>query len=99
MTSKIGAKKLGIKSLPKITHVKVNCYVLPLTRTGLGINNDTIAAYKDHVEVHIIKVPPDNQVNRAQLEELEREIVEKQEAVKSFDDSPDGLIYNKLQQQ
>ena len=48
--SKKGAHKLGVKLLPKITHVEVNRYVLPLTHMGLAINNDTIAAYKNRVE-------------------------------------------------
>ena len=82
--SKKGTQKLGVKSLPKITHVKVNGYVLPLTHMGLGIDNDTLAAYEDRVEAHIVKVPPDNQVKRARLKDLAREIVVKRVAVKIF---------------
>ena len=66
---------------------------------GLGIDNDTLGAYEDCVEAHIVKVPPDNQVKRARLKDLAREIVMRRVAVKNFDDSPDGSIYNKLQQQ
>ena len=69
--SKKGAHKLGVKLLPKITHVEVNRYVLPLTDMGLAINNDTITTYEDRVKAHIVKVLPDNQVKRMRLEELE----------------------------
>ena len=62
---KKGARKLGAKLLPKITHVEVHGYVLPLNHMGLAIDNDTITAYEDRVEAHIVKVPPDNQVKRA----------------------------------
>ena len=88
--SEKGVQKVGVKSLPKITHVEVDGCVLPLTHMGLAIDNDTIAVYEDRAEVHIVKVPPDNQVKGARLEGLEKDVVEKREAVKLFDDSLDG---------
>ena len=94
--SKKGAQKLGVKLLPKIPHVKVDGYVFPATHTGLGINNNILTAYEDHVEAHIVKVSTDNQVKRARLEELERLIEEKRDAVKSFDVMPDRLICTQL---
>ena len=79
--SKKGAQKIGVKSLPKITHIEVDGFVLPLTHMGLGIDNNVIAAYEDRVEAHIVKVPPDNQGKLVRLEELDGEIKENWEAV------------------
>ena len=97
--SKKGAQNLGVKTLPKITHIEVDSFVLPLTHMGLGIDNNIIAAYEDRVEAHIVKVPPDEQVKQVQLEEIDGEIEENREAVRRFDITLDGLSCNKLQQQ
>ena len=64
----------------------------------MGIKNNIIAAYEDRVEAHIVKVLPDNQVKRLQLEGLDREIEENWETVRKFDVAPERLSCNKLQQ-
>ena len=95
--SKKGAQKLGVKSFPKIPEIEVDEYVLPATHLGLGIENDVIAAYEDRVETKIVWVSVGDEVMRSRLAELDAEIQEKREAVKSVDEMPDIIVCAKLQ--
>ena len=59
---KKGPQKVGVKSHPKIKHISVKSIVAPLTHIGLGVDNDTIAAFEDHSEARIVKVTAAHQV-------------------------------------
>jgi hypothetical protein len=97
--SKKGPQKLGVKYKPKIEHIEVCDYVVPLTHIGLGIDNDIIAAFEDRVETRIGKVPPTDHIKRTRLASLDNVIEVSREALKTFDATPDGVVCSKLSQQ
>ena len=69
-STKKGAQKLGVKSLPKINSINVDDIVLPVTRIRFGIDNDIISAFEDKVEASIDHVPPEDAIRRRRLQAL-----------------------------
>ena len=55
-------EKLGVKPHPKIKQLSVKGIVTPLTHIGLGVDNDTIAAFENRAEARIVKVSAADQV-------------------------------------
>ena len=98
-SSKKGAKKLGVKSFPKLHSIGVKGIVLAVTHLGLGVDNGTIAAFEDKVEATIIDVPEEDAARRRRLEEIARQIPETRLAINEFDETPDGKLLDRLKQQ
>ncbi len=73
-------------------------YTFPGPHVSLGIDNDTMEWFKNHVEDLIVKIPDAHRKKRNRLVALEGEIELKKQDVRNFDDTMDDKLPDKLVQ-